>query len=154
VGETATVWLQDWQRPRVHRRFDLRTGRCLESKLLETDEPSETSHFGVCSHCSAGFALVFRTTEAVWFQLGSKRVRMDGRKARFSHELRLGGLLSELRIEPRDGESPALTLRTFLFWRALFDEEDFLVWVANSANDVTWISWVSQRWQSIEGAQG
>jgi hypothetical protein len=76
---------------------------------------------------------------------------MDQRKAVFSHERKLGGLSSQLRIEFRDGKSPALTLKSFSFGRVLFDEEDFLLWVANSANDLTWVSWVSERWQAVDG---
>ena len=149
MDETSTVWLQYWQRPRVHRRFDLRTGRCLESKLEKTDKPL-TPHFGVCSRCSLGFALVYRTSGAIWLQLGITCFRMDQRKVFFSHERRLGGILSELRIEPRDGSSPALVVRDISIGRALFDEEDFLLWVANSANDITWVSWISQRWQAVD----
>lgn len=154
MDEASAVWLQDWQRPRVRRRFDLRTGRCLESKVLENDKP-DARHFGVCSRCSGGFALVYRTTEGVWFQLGSTRLRMDHRKALFSHERKLGGLGSELHIEPRDGRSAALTVRSFSLRNVLspvFEggfEEEFFHWVANSANDVTWVSWVSQQWQLV-----
>jgi len=162
VGESDTVWLQDWQRKRRHRRFDLRTGRCLESKVRETDKPSATSYFGVCSRCSAGFVLVYRTLEAVWLQLGSERVRMDNREALFLHERRLGGLVSLLRIEWRDGSRPALTLRSFSVARAVMplidftfdqidaEEEDFFLWVTNQANDPTWVSWVMERWYPVD----
>ena len=146
--EANSVWLQDWQRPRTHRRFDLRTGRFVESKQLDTDAHSETS-LGVCARCSSGFALVFRTTSGVWLQVGTKCVRMDNRRAIFSHERKLSGLMSELRVEPR-GEVGGFTLRKFSVSRLLFDDEDFLAWVANSANDVTWVSWVTQRWQALE----
>ena len=149
MGETDTVWLQYWQRPRVHRRFDLRTGRCLESRLEETDKPL-SPHFGDCARCSLGFALVYRTLGAVWLQLGTRRFQMDQRKVFFSHERRLGGILSELRIEPRDGSSPALVVRDFSIGRVLFDDEDFLLTIANCANDPIWISWVSQRWQAVD----
>ena len=162
MGESDTVWLQDWQRKRIHRRFDLRAGRCLESKLRETDRPSATSYFGVCSRCSAGFVLVYRTLEAVWLQLGSERVRMDHREALFFHERRLGGLFSKLRIESRDGSTPALIVRSFSFARALMplidptfdqidaEEEDFFLWVSNRANDPTWVSWVLERWYPVD----
>ena len=81
---------------------------------------------------------------------------MDQRKALFSHERKLGGLLSELRIEPRDGESPPLIVKSFslrnVLSPALDDvfEEAFFHWVANSANDVTWVSWISQQWQPVD----
>lgn len=75
---------------------------------------------------------------------------MDQRKAVFSHERRLGGLSAELRIEPRDGTSAALILKSFSLGRLLFDEEDFLLWVANSANDFAWVSWVFERWQAVD----
>jgi hypothetical protein len=84
---------------------------------------------------------------------------MDHRKALFSHERKLGGLYSELQIEPREGESPALTVKSLSFRNALAPvldgafEEEFFHWVANSANDVTWVSWVSQQWQPV-GAEG
>jgi len=75
---------------------------------------------------------------------------MDQRKVFFSHERRLGGLLSELWIEPRDGSSPALVVRDFSIGRVLFDDEDFPLWVANSANDKTWVSWVLERWYPVD----
>jgi hypothetical protein len=78
---------------------------------------------------------------------------MDQRKVIFSHERRLGGILSELRIEPRDGSSPELVVREFSIGRVLFDDEDFLLWVANSANDKTWVSWISQRWQPVDACE-
>lgn len=152
MGETDTIWLQYWQRPRLRRRFDLRTGRCLESKLEATGKPL-TPHFGVCARCSLGFALVYRTSEAVWLQLGIRRFQMDQRRILFSHERKLGGLLSELRIEPRDGSSPELVVRDFSIARIVFDDEDFLLWVANSANDTTWVSWISQRWQAADACE-
>jgi hypothetical protein len=80
---------------------------------------------------------------------------MDSRKALFSHERRLGGLLSRLRIEPRDRASTPLTVRSLSFRNVLIPlfndafEEEFLHWVANNANDVTWVSWVAQRWQTV-----
>lgn len=81
---------------------------------------------------------------------------MDHRKALFSHDRKLGGLCSELRIEPREEESPALTVKSFTFRNVLSPildgafEEEFFHWVANSANDVTWVSWVSQQWQPVD----
>jgi hypothetical protein len=149
------VWLQDWQRPRVRRRFDLRTNRCLESKVVESDRPG-TSHFGVSYRCAGGFALVYRTLEGVWFQFGSTRIRMDQRKALYSDSGRLGGLLRELRIEPSGVDQPALIVRSLLlrnFFAPLIRdafEDDFFHWVANSANDRTWVSWVSTQWQAVD----
>lgn len=155
MGDPATVWLQDWQRPRVRRRFDLRTGHCLESKVLETDKPGPC-YFGVCSRCCGGFALVYRTAEGIWLQLGSRRFRMNDREALFDHEKKLGGLLSELRIEARGGESPPLIAKRVSLRNVLSPaldapfKDDFFHWVANSANDVTWVSWVSQQWKPVD----
>jgi hypothetical protein len=161
---SGEVWLQDWKRKRVRRRFDLGVGRCLESKQAASD--SEGTLFGVCSHCASGFALVYRTEAGIWFQVGSARVQMDGRRALFAHERRLCGLLSELRIEPKDGSFPTIVVRDLSLSRVAsplldptFDqidaeEEDFLLWVANSANDVTWVAWISQRWQPVEASAG
>jgi hypothetical protein len=154
--DTDSVWLQDWERPRVRRRFELKTGRCLESKVLENDKPEE-NHFGVCSRCSGGFALVYRTTEGIRFQFGSARLGMDHREAIFYHERKLGGVLSELRIEPRDRELPTLLVKSFSIRNVISPfsdsfEQEFFHWVANSANDATWVAWISQRWQTVGAA--
>lgn len=74
----------------------------------------------------------------------------------FTHERRLGGLLSKLRIEPREGAGHALSVKDLSFGSALaalFDDGfggEFLGWVAGSANDLAWISWVSQRWNPVD----
>ena len=155
MDEANAVWLQDWHRPRVRRRFDLQTGRCLESKVLETDA-SEGGHFGVCSRCISGFALVDRTMEGVWFQVGSTRLRMDHRESLFTHDRRFGGLRSELLIEARDGRSPALAVKDLplrnVLSRVLSSgfEEEFFHWVADNANDTTWVSWISKQWQPVD----
>jgi len=87
---------------------------------------------------------------------------MDNREALFLHERRLGGLVSLLRIEWRDGSRPALTLRSFSVARAVMplidftfdqidaEEEDFFLWVTNQANDPTWVSWVMERWYPVD----
>jgi hypothetical protein len=81
---------------------------------------------------------------------------MDERKAFFSHERRLGGLISQLRIEPRDEAGASLTARSFSLGNVLSPlldgafEEEFFHWVDKNANDMTWVSWVSQRWQPAD----
>jgi hypothetical protein len=80
---------------------------------------------------------------------------MDERKALYSYERRLGGLLTQLLIEPRDRESYPLTVKSFSFWNVLSPvlgdafEEEFLHWVAYNANNMTWISWVRSRWGMV-----
>jgi hypothetical protein len=80
---------------------------------------------------------------------------MDNRKSLFDHEKKLGGLRSELRIEARDGESPPLIAKSVSLRNVLsfaLDgpfKDEFFHWVANSANDGTWVSWVSQQWQPV-----
>jgi hypothetical protein len=107
---------------------------------------------------------VYRTLEAVWLQLGSERVRMDNGETRFLHERRFGGLSSTLRIEPRDGSGPARILKSFSITGAVMplidltfdqidaEEEDFFLWVANRANDRTWVSWVLERWYPVDAS--
>ena len=77
---------------------------------------------------------------------------MDDSKTRFSHERKMGGLVSELRIEPRRDEAPPLMVMSLSISGVFFEdlEGEFLSWVADSANNPTWISWVSQQWQPVD----
>jgi hypothetical protein len=80
---------------------------------------------------------------------------MDQRNALFTHERKLGGLCSELRIESPEGESSGVTVKSLSLWNVLSllgdgaFEQEFFHWVAESANDVTWVSWVRQKWQAV-----
>lgn len=158
MGEVETVWLQDWDRSSMHRRFDLRTGRCLESKL-EATSASWIPHFGVFSRCNLGFALAYRTTDGVWFQFGSRRFRMDCREAFFFHSRKLGGAYSVLRIEPQDAGFPVLTVRRISFGGVLFTlmssafEQEFFSWIAENANDPGWRTALSQAWQPVDSSE-
>lgn len=139
----------------MHHRFDLRTGRCLESKL-EATGASWIPHFGVCSRCKQDFALVYRMTEGVWFQLRSTRLRVDNGETFFFHTRKLGGVCSELRVEPKHPtDAPILVVKKlalFSFMGGPFEKE-FFAWVTESANDPMWVAWVTQCWQAVDSSE-
>ena len=59
-------------------------------------------------------------------------------------------------IEARDGRSPALAVKDLplrnVLSRVLSSgfEEEFFHWVADNANDTTWVSWISEQWQPVD----
>lgn len=117
---------------------------------------------GFAARCLGRYYLVYRSKDGVWIQCGNRRVRLDDDAIRPSYRRRCLGLVSELRFSGTEEARRIGTIRSFFLWRRLrpmidpawdeleLEEDDFLLWLANSSQDPRWRENVQQRWRIVE----
>lgn len=159
------VWLCDWDRRRKWRRCSLATGEPLDAMDEPPGEEANRRFMGFVARCLGRYYLVYRSEDRIWIQCGDRRARLDEDATKLSYRRRCLGLVSELRINGTEEARRIGTIRSFSLWRPLrptidpawddneLEQDDFLLWLANSSQDPRWRENVQQRWRTVEEAR-